>query len=60
MGIRIFMLLRYTKNVSFPVTVLATLISGLIVIVPAAEAFYRLVERPSKLLAYWSYEWITK
>jgi peptidoglycan/LPS O-acetylase OafA/YrhL len=58
-GIRFFMYLRYTQNVPFSGTVLATLITCLAMIVAAAEAFYRLVERPSKLLAYWSYEWIT-
>jgi hypothetical protein len=46
--------------VSFPATGAATLMACLISALLAAEAFYWLVERPSKLLAHWSYEWITK
>jgi peptidoglycan/LPS O-acetylase OafA/YrhL len=59
-GIRIFQYLRFTKHVSFPSTAAATLVACLISALLAAEAFYWLVERPSKLLAHWSYEWITK
>lgn len=59
-GIRLFMHLRYQRHVSFPGTVITTLITCLAVVVAAAEAFYRLVERPSKLLAHMAYEWITE
>ena len=58
-GIRLFSVLHYKQHMSFPGTVLTTLIACLGVEVPAAEAFYWLVERPSKLLAHKSYEWIT-
>ena len=58
-GIRLFMYLHYEHNFSFSGTVMTTLITCLAVVVPAAEVFYWLVERPSKLLAHSSYKWIT-
>lgn len=58
-GIRVFMHLRYKKDMSFPGSTIVTLITCLAVVIPAAEAFHWLVEKPSKLLAHKSFEWIT-
>lgn len=57
-GIKVFTQLRH-NHISFPGSVTVTLITCLVVIVPLAELFYRLVEQPSKLLAHKFYNFIT-
>ena len=59
-GIRLYMYLHHEQNISLSGTVMTTLIMCVALVVAAAEAFYWLVERPSKLLTHSSYKWITK
>ncbi|KAL1970097.1 hypothetical protein VTN77DRAFT_6502 [Rasamsonia byssochlamydoides] len=57
-GIRVFTQLR-REGLSFAGSTVVTLITCLAVTIPAAEAFYRLVELPSKVLAHRFYDFIT-
>lgn len=56
-AIKVFQSMR--PHNSFPGSVLVALITSLIVIIPLAELFYRLVQQPSKLLAHKIYDFIT-
>lgn len=57
-GITVFTQLRDQNN-SFTGSVMVTFITCLVVTIPLAELFHRLVETPSKLLAHKFYDFIT-
>jgi peptidoglycan/LPS O-acetylase OafA/YrhL len=57
-GIRLFSSMRTHHN-SFPGSVLVTLITCLVIIVPLAELFYRLVQQPSRQVAHRIYDFVT-
>ena len=58
-GIKVFTKLHLDNGVSFPGSTIVALITCLIVIIPLAELFHRLVQEPSKLLAHKFYDFIT-
>jgi peptidoglycan/LPS O-acetylase OafA/YrhL len=58
-GIKVFSHLHQEDNISFPGSVMVTLITCLAVVVPAAEVFHRVVEVPSKICAHKFFDFIT-
>ncbi|KAJ9314231.1 hypothetical protein DTO271D3_5460 [Paecilomyces variotii] len=58
-GIRVFESLYTKHHISFGGSNMVALITCLVVTIPLAELFYRLVELPSKHLAHKFYEFIT-
>ena len=58
-GIKVFTELHHYRSVSFAGSVMVTLITSLVVVVPVAEIFHRTVELPSKVLAHKFYDFVT-
>ena len=58
-GIKVFRSLHHDNATSFSGSVIATLITCLVVVVPTAEVFHRVVEVPSKLLSHKFFDFIT-
>ncbi|OJJ45247.1 hypothetical protein ASPZODRAFT_133878 [Penicilliopsis zonata CBS 506.65] len=58
-GIPLFSHLHFSQHVSFSGSCIATLLVSLLLVAVAGELFYRLVERPTKLLAHAFYDFIT-
>jgi peptidoglycan/LPS O-acetylase OafA/YrhL len=58
-GIKVFSQLHHEDNISFLGSAMATLITCLAVVVPAAEMFHRVVEVPSKIFAHKFFDFIT-
>lgn len=58
-GIRVFNSLYTNHHISFGGSNMVALITCLVVTIPLAELFYRLVELPSKHLAHKFYDFIT-
>ncbi|KAG0645650.1 hypothetical protein D0Z07_8555 [Hyphodiscus hymeniophilus] len=56
-GIKTFQSMR--GHNSFPGSVIVSFITSLLVTIPVAEAFYRIIQEPSKVLAHKSYDFIT-
>lgn len=58
-GIKLFLLLHLDKHhLSFPAASTICLIVSLLILVPGAELFHRVVDYPSRLLAYKMFDWI--
>jgi peptidoglycan/LPS O-acetylase OafA/YrhL len=58
-GIRVFESLRTNHGVSYGGSVMVTLITCIVITVPAAELFHRLIVVPSRYLSHNFYEFIT-
>lgn len=59
-GIKVFTRTHHFDGASFPGSTIATLISCLVVTIPMAELFYRVIEVPSKVVAHKFFDFITK
>lgn len=58
-GIRVFHHLAHDRGLSYSGTTVVTLIICLALVPVTAEAFYRLVQRPSRAFSHLFYDFIT-
>lgn len=59
LGIKLFIRLQDVSKASFSGSVIVTLMTCLIVIIPLAELFHRLVVMPSKAFSHICFDFIT-
>lgn len=57
-GVKLFLHLHGTQRWAESSTVVTCLLVCLLIIIPVAEGFYRLIEIPSQLFAKSAFDWI--
>lgn len=58
-GIKLVLVLHVNQHhLSYPVASTIAALVCLFALVPSAEIFHRAVDHPSRMLAYWAFDWI--